>query len=347
MALSTNSTAVQLPLQEEGAGLAEWYHLVPSGEFAGRDGRGPYVLEDAQAFIRRFIDWGVDLCVDYEHQSLDAKQKAGPVPAAGWIKALEARENGIWARIDWTEAAASCLRAKEYRFLSPVYTFNPRTGAVQMLTGAGLTNYPNLNLQAAASRQGATMDELRERLCYLLNLPLTTTDEELKGHLDKLKAMIDASTAATAAQAQLAKAVGLAEGADMATVATTVQSRLSAAPDPAAYVPKSAFDQVSHSFQTLRDQVAKEGAERLVQEAMSSGKVPPALKDWATDYATRSPEDFKRYLETAPVHSAAHSNEGKPPTATGTTTLTPDQEAVIAACGLDRDAFLKTLSEKE
>lgn len=347
MALSTNSCAVQLPPQEDGAGLAEWYHMVPAGEFTGRDGRGPYTLEDAQAFIRRFNDWGVDLCVDYEHQSLDAKRKSGPVPAAGWIKALEARETGIWSRIEWTEAAAACLRTKEYRFISPVFTFDPRTGAVVMLTGAGLTNYPNLNLQAAASRQGGSMDELRERLCYLLNLPLTTTDDELKTHLDKLKAMIDASTAATAAQSQLAKAVGLADGTDLVTVATAVHSRLTAAPDPAIYVPKRAFDEVSHSLQTLRDQVAKEDAERLVQAAMSSGKVPPALKDWATDYATRSPEEFKRYLETAPVHSAAHSAEGKPPTATGATSLTPDQEAVRAAMGLDREAFLKTLSEKE
>ncbi len=41
------------------------------------------------------------------------------------------------------------------------------------------------------------MDELLERLRYLLNLPVTTTAEEIAAQLDKLKAQIGADAAAT------------------------------------------------------------------------------------------------------------------------------------------------------
>ncbi|WP_340214117.1 phage protease, partial [Dinoroseobacter shibae] len=40
--------------------------------------------------VALFHQGGIDLPIDHEHQGDDpARQKNGPVPAAGWIKGLE------------------------------------------------------------------------------------------------------------------------------------------------------------------------------------------------------------------------------------------------------------------
>ncbi|MDP2832166.1 MAG: phage protease [Pseudomonadota bacterium] len=123
-----------------------WVHLVPAGTFTGRDGRGPYRLDTA-AILQTFATWGMDLPVDYEHQSVTAGTNGQPAPAAGWIKQLDAREGGLWGRVEWTERALAMIRAKEYRYLSPVFRYQP-DGCIMAILGAGLTNQPNLHLTA-------------------------------------------------------------------------------------------------------------------------------------------------------------------------------------------------------
>lgn len=338
---------MQVPPPSSEGGLPEWYHVVPAGEFRGRDGRGPYRLLAPGDVVEAFAAWGGDLCVDYEHQTLTAAEKAGPVPAAGWVKAVEAREDGIWARIEWTETAAAALKAKEYRYLSPVFDYVPATGEVRVLKMVALTNIPNLHLQAAASRQGDVMNELMERLCYMLNLPLTTTAEEMAAQLDKLKAMLANVEATALASAELAKAVGLAPDTSLATVAQSVQAKLAQGPDPAKFVPKDQYDQVAHSLAELQGTTKAAETSRLVEEAMSAGKVPPALKAWATQYATTDPEGFKKYVESAPVIAGAAHAAGSPSgQAPGEPqTLNPEEESVAHALGLAPADFLAAKKE--
>ncbi|MCK5295245.1 MAG: hypothetical protein KAJ75_00015, partial [Alphaproteobacteria bacterium] len=52
-------------------GSDEWVHLLPSGTFSGRDGRGPYVLNSSEDVIAKSsrIAGNSDLVVDYEHQT--------------------------------------------------------------------------------------------------------------------------------------------------------------------------------------------------------------------------------------------------------------------------------------
>lgn len=177
----------------------EWVHLIPAGVFSGRDGRGPYHL-DAAAVLAAFAAHGADLPIDYEHQSLSAADKAGPVPAAGWITALEMREDGLWARVAWTPQAAELLAGRQYRYLSPVF-MHRKDGTVVELLGAGLTHTPNLHLRAAAARhlETHTVEDLIERLIMMLNLPTASTPEDVVAELQKL---IDRLTAAEAAVAQ-------------------------------------------------------------------------------------------------------------------------------------------------
>lgn len=125
-------------------------HLVPSGSFQGRDGRGPYHL-NASSVLASFAAWGMPVAIDYEHQSLNTAANGQPAPAAGWITELKNMSDGIWGKVEWTEKAVGMITLKEYRYLSPVFD-HKKDGEVVRLTGAALTNNPNLYLQALATR---------------------------------------------------------------------------------------------------------------------------------------------------------------------------------------------------
>ena len=110
------------------SGREQAVHVLPAGKFSGRDGRGPYELVDAPAVIeatRRRAGEG-RMPIDYDHAIDLAAPKGLPAPAAGWFKGLQARADGIWALVEWTERAAAMIRAKEYRYLSPVFSSHRR-----------------------------------------------------------------------------------------------------------------------------------------------------------------------------------------------------------------------------
>ena len=109
-----------------------------------------------EAFDRR----GTDVVVDYEHQSLSGMK----APAAGWVKELWVKEDGLWGRVEWTDEARRLIEAREYRYLSPVVFFDypdPVTGETLQayLDSVALTNRPFLPDAPAVARREA-MKEL-------------------------------------------------------------------------------------------------------------------------------------------------------------------------------------------
>lgn len=286
----------------------EWVMLIPAGTFSGRDGRGPYTL-DAEAVLQAFAAGGIDLPIDYEHQSLEAEAKAGPVPAAGWIKDLQVRDGALWGRVQWTPKAADLIAAKEYRYLSPV--FRHVKGRVVALAGAGLVHYPNLDLTPVANSKGDAMTE---------QVDLAPIAEALGAPAD-----------ADAAQL-VAHAANLRRRAEM--------------PDPAEWVPMSQHKAVADELARLQAEVARQKAEAAVSEAMRAGKLAPALKGWAMGYASRDPEGFTAWAAAAPVivdtQSDAHAV--KTPEA-----LTEEERYVCAQLGLTEADFIahKRLINKE
>src|SRR4051812_4032691 len=102
----------------------------PPSEFrvfsAGDNGttKGTFVFDDAAAkrVMADYAEHGVDLMLDYAHASLDSDLSPNPSQAgkaAGWFN-IELRDGELWAvNVRWTEAAASALKAKEWRYMSP------------------------------------------------------------------------------------------------------------------------------------------------------------------------------------------------------------------------------------
>lgn len=295
-----------------------WVHLIPSGRFAGRDGRGPYVL-DADAVLAAFRAATMDLAIDYDHQSLTAAGKAGPVPAAGWIHALESRADGIWGQVTWTERATEALAHKEYRYLSPVFRYEAKTGRVVALTGAGLTNTPNLELQAAAAQEQGAVMELMERLSAMLHLPATATAEQIMAEVEKMMAKL--SEADTAMQA--------------------AQARLDSGPDPTQWVPKAMYDEAAHRLATVETERTETAVQQAVTAAQSARKITPAMKDWALDYARRDLEGFTRFVAAAPEFVSGETTMPAAAAQAAQAQLDAAQREVNRQLGLDTETFTK------
>ena len=228
----TSSIAARV-LPDAGGPTPGRIQLFPMGAFAARDGR-PGTLkgvkvkawrldaENAAALIARWRARETPLVVDYEHQTIHAPDNGKPAPAAGWIESLEAGQDGLYATVKWTDTARAFIRADEYRYISPVFSFDPETGAVLEVKSAALTNYPALDGMAAvtarAEDDSPMKKETLEALRYFFGL---AADADEAAVLAALKAQGDGQTLT----AMLA-----AKDADTAAAKES-------APDPAKFVP--------------------------------------------------------------------------------------------------------------
>jgi phage I-like protein len=125
-----------------------WIQLAPLGLFP--HGKDLVQAVDAQALEALSNAFAGDLLLDFDHESDDPKKRT---TAAGWIDALEAREDGLWGHVRWSAAGSDAVRNGEYRFVSPVWEVEAATDIKHKerrvvrpvrLVEAGLTNKPNL-----------------------------------------------------------------------------------------------------------------------------------------------------------------------------------------------------------
>lgn len=128
------------------------FRILPSGRFSAADGRpeggqGWFIdAKIAYSLIAQARERSNDYVIDYEHQTMITAQNGKPAPAAGWFKNLEWRDDGLYV-VDarWTDAAKQAILAREYRYISPVFTFDLVTGHVQKLVNVAITNHPALD----------------------------------------------------------------------------------------------------------------------------------------------------------------------------------------------------------
>ncbi|MDD9716773.1 phage protease [Dinoroseobacter sp. PD6] len=223
--------------------------------------------------VALFHQGGIDLPIDYEHQGDDpARQKNGPVPAAGWIKRLEVRPDGIWGDVSWTAKAREMLEAREYRFLSPVLMHTKTGGRITRLKGASLVHRPNLDLTALAS-EGDDM-----------------TDPE------------DTSALAAIAEALELEPVADAD-AIMAAIAELRSKAETAEPDPAKYVPIAALKELMQDRGATKATLSEHLVEARVTEALHAGYITPAMRSWATALCAQDPDSFEDFIaSTTPAY---------------------------------------------
>ncbi len=144
------------------------FQIIPVGEFRANDGRPKEVAAwrlnraNALSVIQKVHARQRPLLVDYEHQTLETAKNGLPAPAAGWIQNIEWREGqGIFAlETQWTPKAKAFLKSGEYRYISPVFSYDKYTGEVIDLLHIALTNNPALDHLPAIPARAAAKSQL-------------------------------------------------------------------------------------------------------------------------------------------------------------------------------------------
>lgn len=291
----------------EVGGAPEVISVLPLGHVKSAKGEFDVDGESFSAMKAQIAQRGVDLVVDYEHQTLTGEQ----APAAGWVKELFLDDGQIKARVEWTDRAKAYLENREYRYLSPVITVRKADGKAMGLHSIALTNTPaiehmeaivnSLNFEGGQN----TMNEFMKKLAALLGLGEDATEEQVA---EALKACVEENkslkeSAAEAAKQQPAeddkvvanKAVcellGLKAGAATADVAAAIMALKGG---------NIGGVNLVEQVKSLEAKLADRDAEEAVELALKAGKITPAQRDWAKGYALKSLDDFRGFVEKAP-----------------------------------------------
>ena len=266
--------------------------------------------------------------MDYEHQTINAAENGKPAPAAGWIESLEAGPDGLYATVKWPDAARAFIQADEYRYISPVFSFDPETGAVLELKSAALTNYPALDGMDAVTARAEDDPPMKKE-----------TLEALR-HFFGLAADADEDAALAALKAQ----------GDGQTLTAMLTAAKEAIPDPSKYVPAAILTAAQEKNAALAAKVEElEGESTLaaltaeIDAALADGRLPKACEAWAKATAKTNPEAIKGYIASAVPVAALTSTQtgGTPPAgAPHTAALTDEEKYAAKAAGISETDFL-------
>lgn len=327
------------------SGPANTIQLFAIGDSPSRNGKPPIVrVKDrahADSVAAATAAWhkGAPIVVDYDHQSVFGARAGvgGTARAAGWMTRIYADDAGVWAKVDWTEAAASALSAREYRFISPVFHHDAQ-GNVIRVVNAALTNTPSLDLAAVAS--ALSTEEGSAPMNYgpiakALGLDEDASEEEI------LRAIANLNSA-PATMTAIATALGAAEGADLVAAAAALKEKADNAgnPDPAKFVPIETVAELQTSVQSLTASIGVlQGDKRKakIDQAQAEGRLPPALVAHATSITDEAQLDT--FLAALPKGGlGTPAVEGEP--AAGKGKLNATELAVATAMGLTEEEFL-------
>ena len=320
---SHQSALAGVALNAEGGAPAE-IELIPAGpDVVGHDGRR-WTMRDPAAVIAASDPKKRPIAIDWEHAGMIRPDQGLDAPAAGWIDGLEARNGAVWGKVSWTPRAAQQIADREYRFFSPVFTFDAVTKAIKRLAGGGLTNNPNLSLAAMCRRESDPLEDaldLAARMRGALGLAADATEVVI----------VDAANTAVAANRAGPDLTAFAPRADL-TAAVNKANELQAKLDARAAADLTA------------------GVEAALNTAQREGKITPASRPayLAMCKADGGLERFVALAKTLPVIASATRTGAEKKvdeTATNTADLSEEELAVCRALGQEPAAYAKSKKE--
>lgn len=327
--------------------------LMPLGRFKARDGRPRDVaagswrleVEDARRVLAQLATRQTDMVVDYEHQTLLSQDNGKPAPAAGWIKPsnIVLGEQGLYAiDVAWTDTALAHIKAREYRYISPVFSYDPESGAVLQLHHIALTNYPALDgMDALSSLAAARLDLAdladhieeehtvkRDQLIALLNLSTDATDEDIQTALTALKTQAGESDALKQQLAALKTNPGQAGQID-----------------PSQFAPVALVTQLQQEIAALKTQQNSDSLDQLVADGLADGRILPAMEPWAREMGGKDIAALKSFLASAQPIAALKGQQTtfvKPAPNQTIKDLSETELAMCKAFGTNPEDYLKT-----
>lgn len=308
--------------------VPEWVQVFPLGLVRSTAGDFTVDAESVSSIIAEFKKQGNDMVIDYEHQT----QKGIEAPAGGWVKELEDRgQDGLWARIEWTEKARGYIKNKEYRYFSPVVLVRKSDSKAITLLSIGLTNLPAMSgMRPIVNKFGNEFKEddgmeFIKELSTVLGLDTGLTEQQV---IDAVKVLKEAKIPPV--HKEVLDLLDLKEDASL----DIIKGKVISLKNPAGYVK-------AEEFKALSDRLAMRDRDELVTLALNAGKISPAQKGWAEEYALKDPTGFKAFVEAAPqvvplqqiASAAAQVNRGPVPDDV--------QLSVNKMLGIDDETFKK------
>jgi phage I-like protein len=307
-------TALCSALPIDSDGVPEWVHLLPAGEIRTIDGRGPYHCASMQS-VAALLTAGLKLPIDENHATDKGGKTLGmPAPARGWIVALEAREDGLWGKVEWTGEGHKLMADKAYAGISPVILHN-QSGDVLQVLRASLTNTPNLvGLTALHSEEGIAMD-WKAKLIELLGLGSEADDDAIMAALK----------------------------AKMETSATALQSSQDIASHPVVVALQSELVTVTGQLNGLVDSGARKDAAAYVDGEIARGRV--GVKPMRDEYIALHMQDATRAVKligAMPILNGTTLTADVAPGVDDKGLDTTDRQ-VMALFGVEEDEYLAGL----
>lgn len=343
MAHRIRKTALAALSFELTAGAGE-IQLLPDGLFRAADGSGRPEEVDAwridadiaRQLLARMAAKPNKIVIDYEHQTLHKEANGQPAPAAGWFvgSGLEYRPGaGIFATDpQWTKRAAGLIADDEYKYISPVISYDTATGAVLDIRMVALSNFVGI----------AGMSEVA--LTALCGDPNDFSTEEVPHMLKKLLAAIGLADTASEAEALGAVAALTAKANSVAGLEEKVTALTAKNPDPTKFAPVAAMQELQTQVAALTASICAAQVEKIVGDAIDAGKLLPAQKDWALDLGKSNLAALTGYVEKTPAIAALNGlqTEGKTPDGVNQrdAALTATDETVMAQFGLSKDEYV-------
>lgn len=164
-----------------------------------------------------------------------------------------------------------------------------------------------------------------KEILKLLGLAESATLQDAMAAINKLKTPVT-----VVANKGVLDALGLKEGATESEVTGTIMAMKQGS---------TQVTELANQVKTLTDKLAAMQTTDLVGMAMKEGKITPAQKEWAENYAKTDPEGFQVFVAKAPVVVV----QGKVITdqpADGSK-IDDTQTQINKMCGVDEETFKK------
>jgi len=259
--------------------------LAPDGVVESTNGRFIVDAEGAAMMVESFERQGVQLVVDFEHQTLGGAYSApdGRAPAAGWVtRVFYEVGRGVSALVKWNPKTREAIREGAYGYVSPVLIVRKSDLKAIGLHSVALTNKPAIvGLERIAASQNAngvtaevSVHPIIHELAGLIGMPVksdTTGTAVLAACRDRLKVLAADDSAAIAASVR--ERLGLPATADKDAITLGLAVRASGGAADA-------------ELAAMRESEARREATAMVQLYIGAGKLNPNDKP-AVEAATR------------------------------------------------------------
>ncbi len=272
----------------------EWTRLLGTYGLLPEDGRSPCLVDQRalHAIVANWEQWENELLVHLEDQQICDKM----IPAAGWIKEIKCHQDGLWIRVEWTEAGLGYITSKEYGYLALEFILDESNRPVE-LWDAKLTNYPVMDRWGQVLVLHPNKKESQTKVGRTLRLVKDANGLEGGGVEDN-----------QAAAKQ--KMVGNeAEASEIGRLLQEISGLLQLHGDISLSMVKQAivelmaiqekYPSLKSEYEMRARQLPKEVIGKTVEEAVEKRLIKPEQRTWAEVYATRDWQGFNEFLELA------------------------------------------------